>query len=110
MLRAVLEDGFPWGMGGEVDVALELFRGVELGVINPLLLGEVVVVGADEVLAEVEGLNLLWAELASEDVKVFPKSGGEYTSESMLARNKLLFSCSSFAYSSLAPWRRPVPR
>lgn len=110
VFRVVQLDVVPWGFVGCLDPGLELFGSVHFGIVNPFLLFEILVVGADQILAEVESCGFLGGKLAGEDVEVFPNSEDGYTRESMLARNKLLFMYSSLANSSLAPLLRPVKR
>lgn len=107
---AVLSDvvGVPWGFVSSLDSGLELFGSVDFGVVNPLFLCEVVMVGADEVFPEIEGGDFLIGELAGEDIEVFASLDRMYTRESMLAKNRLLFRYNSLAKSSLAPLLRPV--
>lgn len=110
VLGAVLLDVAPGRLHGPLDALLELLGRVDLGVVDPLLVLQLLVRGLEQVLAEVEGLHLLGREAAREDVEVLSASVGGYMSESMLARNRLLFRCSSLASSSLAPRRLPVKK
>ena len=98
----------PGGHSRRLDLVGELLGGVDLVVVDPLLVGDRVVVVAHQLLPVVKRFDLLRGELAGEDVEVFAASPIEYIKEPTLARNRLVFMRRLFANSSLAPFLSPV--